>query len=359
MNSKINMNFSSKNVLISLFFILIATNLVLFYFFHTMNLKMTLYAQIFEFLGSKTFELVTISIGLPILMFLVDYIFKFREKYAEEKKQRKLDSFNLTQTLWHDLAKISTDLLYINNFNDKEKIEELNKNIDKFIINGEDVVNTWFFEFSDLNDIIKKDTTIKNDIQFINLFKMPINILLSGITSVLGYITLHPNDTKKIGELKDYIQIIYIGISGSVHRPTIDILKNAILFSETNEEYLKKDINSKIQILQEFNLKLMSKIYEFYPDSSDNELKEINDYLIEMKNKEYNYEEFKNQIETLYNKLPNDKKVLLKDNYIFSEELIKSLAYTLHTDALCCNFDDFKKQYTTLKKETEKISNPY
>lgn len=80
--------FSSRNILIILILILIVLNLFLFLIYQDMNPKMSFTAQIFSFLGTRTFQSVTISLVLPILMFLIDYIFKFREKYNEEQKRR-------------------------------------------------------------------------------------------------------------------------------------------------------------------------------------------------------------------------------------------------------------------------------
>jgi hypothetical protein len=234
-------------------------------------------------------------------------------------------------------------------FDNEEKLGELNKNIDEFIMKAEDVVNSWFFEFADLKEFVEDDIT------FTDLFLTPINVLLSGILSIIDYKKLDPKNTKKIHELQEYIQIIYVGIKGSVHHQTISILKNSMFYLENHEEKLKENIKSDFKLLHKFNLKLIEKMYESYPYNPDGDLKEINDYLTGMKNKDYDYKTFRKQLENLYKNLPDDKKILLKDNYEFSEDLIKSFAFILHIGELSSNFNHVKKQYKVLKDTVEKI----
>lgn len=46
---------------------------------------MSFYVQIFDYIESKAFQVVTISLGLPIILFLIDYIFKFRKNLQKKK----------------------------------------------------------------------------------------------------------------------------------------------------------------------------------------------------------------------------------------------------------------------------------
>lgn len=65
-----------------------------------------------------------------------------------------MDTINLTENLWNDISVIYTDFIYMKNFKDEEKLAELHKNIDEFIINAENVVNHWNSEFFIIPSIV-------------------------------------------------------------------------------------------------------------------------------------------------------------------------------------------------------------
>lgn len=332
------MKASSRNIFIISFIALIILNIILLIFYILMNPDISLYAQIFNYLGSRTFQYVTVSFGLPMLLFLIDYIFKFREKYSEDKKQRKINSIKLTEDLWNDIAKISTDFIYMEDFTEDKRME-LNKNIDEFVVKAENVVGTWFFEFPDI-------MSLEENILVTDLFLTPINVLLSCIITIINNKKFY-SDEVKIRELQKLIQIIYDGIKSSLHHQTLSILKNSMIYSETHEESYKNYIIEDINYLKIINKQLISIIFKSNTSSDiDIDLKDTVEYLEQMKDSDYEYKAFKKKLITLYNNIPDDKKIQLKDtSYNFSETVIRKIAYDLHIKEIGANFNHLKKQY--------------
>lgn len=339
------MNLSSKKIIGILLIILTIVNYALFLIFQQINPNLTIYAQIFGYLESRPFQAVTISFILPILLFLIDHVFKIREKAIEEKKQRQMESINRTEDLWKDLSELTSEFIYAKKF-DGEKIAELHSKIDKFIINAEEVVNSWHFEFANLRKILG------DEIDFTDIYLAPFNVLLSSISSLIDFrnIDYLNEDIEKTRAFQEYILIIYLGIKGGSHQRMINLLHKSMLFSEKNDEMVKQEIETDYNFLRKFSLKLIKEIYENYPfKSSDSDFKDINAFLEKMKSEiDYDYEEFKGNFEIYYNSLPDDKKISFKNNYQFSDDLIIRFAFILKFQELSGDINHTRKQYHAL-----------
>ena len=105
-------------------------------------------------------------------------------------------------------------------------------------------------------------------------------------------------------------------------------MKNSMELTENFNNASITEIKSNFDELKKLNLILFEQILDFYEFSdSDDDLKKINDYLVEVKNSEYsNSNEFYDKFVSLYDDLPNDKKLALKDIHQFSDQLISQLA---------------------------------
>ena len=79
-------NFLKRNTVSSFklcLLLLIVANLFLFGVFIFINPQMNFFNQLFLYLSSRPFQFVTISFGLPLLIFLIENTFKVREKFFD------------------------------------------------------------------------------------------------------------------------------------------------------------------------------------------------------------------------------------------------------------------------------------
>ncbi len=128
-------------------------------------------------------------------------------------------------------------------------------------------------------------------------------------------------------------------------------MKNSMELTENFNNASITEIKSNFDELKKLNLILFEQILDFYEFSdSDDDLKKINDYLVEVKNSEYsNSNEFYDKFVSLYDDLPNDKKLALKDIHQFSDELISQLAQILKIKDLISNFNFYYNIFSKLK----------
>lgn len=345
---------NSKRILIFLVAFLIFLDGIMLYFFIIINPQLSIYSQIFEFIGTKQFTTITISLILPIIVFIIDYLFKIQDKIMEDTRTKQMDIINQTEALWSDIGKISAEFMYMEKFEEK-KIGLLRAKVEEFIIHAEAVVNSWHFEFSKPKKILGKREFCNNDIHFTDIYLAPFNILLASIVSIIDFrnLTQLNTDDKQRQNLQEYIFIIYEGIKGASHHLTINILKNSMLYSENPDKKIEQRIIEDFDNLKKFSFYLIKEMYEFYPyESSNNAFKEFNGYINAIKDSEdYNYKTFQNDIRTIYNNLPNNEKITLKDNYQFPMDLIEHYAHIMKIEEVSSNFNHTRKQYMILKNK--------
>ncbi len=174
-------NFLKRNTVSSFklcLLLLIVANLFLFGVFIFINPQMNFFNQLFLYLSSRPFQFVTISFGLPLLIFLIENTFKVREKFFDEKRSHQVESIKQTHELWNDIANICVKFIYAEELNN-EVIISLKSDIENFIIKAEVVSNTWYFNFPNLQDIIG------NEKIFTNIFLTPFDLLESSISSII------------------------------------------------------------------------------------------------------------------------------------------------------------------------------
>ena len=325
--------------------LLIIANLFLFIIFTFITPQISLYTQIFLYLSSRPFQFVTISLGLPLLIFLIENTFKVREKFLDDKRRRQVESITQTHELWNDIANICVKFVYADEW-DKDVVISLKSDIESFIIKAEEVSNTIYFEFSNLKEIIGDEKI------FTNFFLTPFDLLESCISSVVDRVCVNEKySDKKMREVQNQIKIIYNGIKVLTHHRTINIMKNSMLLSENSNNELKMDIKKDFDNLKKLNLIFFRQFLDFYKvQDSDDDLMKINYYLDEIKNnKDYNENDFSVGFEKLYNNLTNEKKLSLKEIHQFSDELILQLALILKGKDLMSNFNHYNKMFCKLK----------
>lgn len=341
--------FSFKNILIIIVFILICLDVILFISYRIINPQLNLAAQLIGYVSSPAFRIVTASLIFPLIPLLGEYIFKINEKRAEEKKGRQIDCINVTNELWEDFAEITAKFVYSEGFNESN-IADLKIKVEKLIIKAEKALNSWYFEFKNLEDILGKNS------RYFNMILIPMSVLESSISSALVSNEVKTNDKIKIPVIQEHIKIIYNGIKAATHHRGINLMKYSMLLSDKYDENYENKIKEEYLSLKEFNSVLINEIYQNYQlHSSNGDLKHINDFLDEMKYKEdYNSKSFQKRFEDIYDEIPDEKKIYLNDIHEFSLDLIEKLAYIIKIRDLNANFNHFREDYILLKNQSKK-----
>lgn len=207
---------------------------------------------------SDTFKGITVSLVVPIFIFLIENRFKVLENYETNKyekilqlknnnREKRLEVIKNTEIMWSELFQLTSDIVYFDKSIDgKRRIKELLKKIN----------NTSLKQSSSLHDL---------DIMFPNISDKDVYSLYSSasslwqITFTVAYfieddIEMEDSD---IRDLQICLRIIQEGYRVAYYRPTLDILKNSLKLLEIIEEYipehevntLTKDINKEIERL--------------------------------------------------------------------------------------------------------------
>ncbi len=340
--------FSLKNILLILSITLVVLNAVLLISYILINPQLSLAAQLLGYFSSRAFQILTISLILPIVLLLIDQIFKINEKRIEEKKERQLDCINITHELWKDLAEITATFVYSKDVG-KLDVADLKIKIEKFIIKAEEALSSWYFEFQNLEDILGKNS------HYFNIILIPMSVLESSISSALISEEVKTNNKTEIPIIQEHIRIIYNGIKAATHHRGINLMKYSMLLSDNYDENYENKIKEEYNKLKEFNFILVKEIYHNYKlNGLNGNLKDINELLEEMKQKEdYDTDLFKEKFENFYRKIPNEKKIHLNDIHEFPPDLIEKMAHIIKIQDLNANFNHFKRDYSILKNQPE------
>lgn len=124
-----------------------------------------------------------------------------------------------------------------------------------------------------------------------------------------------------------------------------------MMLDDSYDNDIKKKILEEYEYLNEFNFALIKEVYDNYKfkDSAD-DLKDINNFLQEIKYEDLNLKLFRQKFKSLYNELSNQKKINLNDIHEFTPDLIENLAYIIKSYDLYANINNFHDDYMILKK---------
>lgn len=329
------------NQLLKIFIgILIFLDVALFISYMVINPQISFAAQLFGYFSSSAFQVLTVSLILPILLLLTNDIFKINEKLIEEKKEKQLNSIKKTNELWNDIAEITAEFIFSNKF-EPDQIMDLKIRKEKFIIKAEDELNTWYFEFRNLEEILGKNS------HYTDIILIPMSIIESSLSSI-SY-DLQNGDNERIKIVQKQMRIIYNGIKAATHHSTINLMKYSMLLESSNDKEYNGKIIAEYNKLKDFNFILIKELYTNYKfDDQNDDLKDLNDFLEENKYKTSDPKIFKEKFEELYYKLPNKTKINLNDIHEFSPDLIEKLAYIIKIKDLNSNFNIYKRDYEIL-----------
>jgi hypothetical protein len=178
--------------------------------------------QLWSYLESDTFKLVTGSLVLPLLVFLVEGRFDIAEtirKSREERAQRlrderqkwRLEAVDKTMDTWNDLYALATEVAY---WNPQTDLRDLLVRSTNFANHAEEIVASWRVRFPSLHEAV--------DIIAVLLPLM--NTLNVCIHSVAAH--LHENDDRQEqAELQATLRVIQDGTKNAIRYPLMDILR--------------------------------------------------------------------------------------------------------------------------------------
>src|SRR5690606_24053884 len=106
--------------------------------------------QIWGYLQSGAFNIVSVSIILPIILFLLESIFKFAEKIEDEHRERQYNCIIQTEEMWNNITSLTTKVRFFElDDNDCEQgIKNIIQQLYEFRVSAEDVVISLMHEFS-------------------------------------------------------------------------------------------------------------------------------------------------------------------------------------------------------------------
>jgi hypothetical protein len=131
-----------------LLLLLLALNLIAFLIYCMSHPSENLSAQLWVYLESDAFKVITASIILPILLCLLESLFKISAKRKEELKEKQWECIEKTSQTWNQLFSLASEVRYFEKEANKgARIEDILLKLAKFVSQAEDIVNMWYFRF--------------------------------------------------------------------------------------------------------------------------------------------------------------------------------------------------------------------
>jgi hypothetical protein len=228
-----------RSWIIFLLIILVGVNLGVFLTYVSSNPSLSISAQIFGYLQSSAFTVITASILLPILMFFLESLFKIGravDQRIESQKQAlvkdQLKAIGETSKMWNKLYELSGEVVHCTVEKGAEKrIEDILSRLGNLANEAEDVVNMWHFIFPDL-ETYKADAIENYRLTAASeLFLYFINLLLHcaetvGVSICDGYTSKDRMD--RIADLQASLEQIRDGIKSILHHSMLSIFRLSV-----------------------------------------------------------------------------------------------------------------------------------
>ncbi|MDH4156743.1 MAG: hypothetical protein OEW00_05650 [candidate division Zixibacteria bacterium] len=226
-----------------LLIMLVGFNIVGFFISQSTHGKLTGTQQLWKYLESETFKVISASLVLPILLFLLESRFKIAEtvekyrseqlrKDREDRREKRLECIDRTSEIWNQLHSLTTEVVYFRDHKDKERrtIEDILQGLQDFPCQAEDVVNMWYFRFPSVfqvKNLTGDDRTKSAE----DLFLAFMNTLWNSAATVAIHIREQP-DSRETTKLQNALDAIQGGIKTVAHHSILNVLKNAIHLEE-------------------------------------------------------------------------------------------------------------------------------
>lgn len=150
---------------------LIVFNLYFFNIYSSLNLDKSYYQLVWGYIDSSVFKVITASLLLPVLLFLFEKLFKYKEtasertyqmkvieknkadenkkKRKEEQKENQIKALESTEEIWREIFKIATKVRY---YQGNEDVIKIFKDFEKYRIRGFEVANSWHLRFPKISE---------------------------------------------------------------------------------------------------------------------------------------------------------------------------------------------------------------
>ncbi len=213
---------------------------IIFFIYWEANPRENFWVQLWNYLESNIFIVVTVSLVFPIILLVLESRFKIVETIEKNRKEelraRRLECLELTSQMWNQLFSLASEVIhYKKDVDEGASIEKILQRLENLPSWGEDIVNMWSFRFPNLSD---KDQ---------NLFLDFINIIVESTVTV-AYSIQEIDNPEEITELQDLLLVIQICIGTIAHHPIINVLKYSMeLLDGGVSPDRKEDTNFKIQ----------------------------------------------------------------------------------------------------------------
>ena len=226
-----------QSILLILFGLLLLLNVAAFLIYREAHAAESLSLQLWNYINSDAFKLLSASLILPIILFVLESKFKLAETVSknleerrraegqtrreraererQERRSKRVEAISQTIKWWDDLYGLSAEVTYFAKpIGDRPTIEALLKRIKQATFAGEDVVNT-------LASIFPK---LRSDI---DLFVPFFNVLLKSTITVAESIRGDTTKPQEIEALKDCLGVILQGTKDIAHHSILTVLNKS------------------------------------------------------------------------------------------------------------------------------------
>jgi hypothetical protein len=325
--------------------------------------------QLWNYLASDLFEIITISLLLPIIVLVLESHFRFIQSLLENQLEReeaikverraleqqrrqvrtekRLEAILSTQKMMNQLFDLAAQVRHFrvdvvekkqleNEKRSKTKsalkIGEIRKAIGAFSVVGNDTINMWSFRLK-----------LSSDDE--EIFVYFINIVEECSDNVAQYIN-ETKDGEEIAELQRALEIIWTQIKRVAHQDMISILKLHFDLLELKEDSASQDklekVNSEI-CTHRASLKVWHQLvktaeqssHDFLPEICGDEtnalqgaMRKAMKYLKDHPENDLNQYDKLQDLERLYYTIPRKSRFLVLGKR-FSKEFIKNIAESL------------------------------
>ena len=231
------------NIILSLIIVLNLVFGVVYYFAHPDN---TVWENIWGYLGSSVFTLITGSLLIPLLLSFIEKQYKFIENLHREREEKRKEmetqrrryrqeAIDGTIAMWQQLYSQTSEVIYFDRNSDKAEMNDLFIRMINFTSTAEHVVNKWNHQFPNL-----KPADLDVFLEFINM------IYEASFTTI--YYIKNSDSDEEVKTLQDMLFLIQDQVKTIANHRIIDTLKYAARIIDLKEDDAPEE---KIQVIKD------------------------------------------------------------------------------------------------------------
>jgi hypothetical protein len=225
--------------------VLAVVNLAMFETYRKAHPDQNIWTQLWEYVESGAFKVLTVSLLLPIFLLFLEGSFRIVEtveksrlgrlrRENEERREKRWQGIELTSQMWNQLYDLASEVRYFSVGPAGEPgIRGILQKVANFPNSAEDVVNMWRFRFE-----LRKE--------YQKVFLVFINTLLHS-TETVAHCLADSENTKECEHLQNCLGVIQEGIKTIAHHPIIVVLTHCMELMERKED---RESSDQAQIIQ-------------------------------------------------------------------------------------------------------------